>query len=207
MSYYKKYLDYLSKDISGKVKWGYFIFFITSRCNSRCQHCFYWKNLNKKDDLTLEEITKITKNAGKIQVLLLSGGEPFLREDLFEIIKLFIKNNDVKVVSIPTNGIDTAKIIKNTERLVKKFPDITFSVNPSVDNLGDKNDILRGVKGCFQKSVKTIKILEKLRKKYKNLEIVINTTISNNNYEDIDEIIDFFKKFNITYHNFELLRG
>jgi len=208
MVYYKKYLDYFFNKISGKVKWGYFIFFVTNRCNSRCKHCFYWKKLNSNlNELTLTEIEKITKNLGEIQVLLLSGGEPFLRKDLFEIISLFIKNNKVRVVSIPTNAILTEKIIRITKRLSASFPQVLFSINPSIDNLYKKNDEIRGVKGAFKRSIKTLKELEKIRKEKKNVEIVINTTISNSNYKDFDKIIDFFKKFNITYHNFELLRG
>ena len=130
MAYYQKYLNYLYNKISGKSKWGYVIFFVTNKCNSKCKHCFYWRNLNSnKNELTLEEIDKITKNSGKIQVLLLSGGEPFLRKDLFEIISLFIKNAGVKVISIPTNAILTKEIKEQTERLIKNFAKVyTFFV-------------------------------------------------------------------------------
>jgi len=208
MRYYKKYLDYFIRKSSRKVKWGYVIFFVTNRCNSKCKHCFYWKDLNTGlNELTLNEIDKITKKIGKIQVLLLSGGEPFLKENLFEIISLFIKNNDVKVVSIPTNAILAERIISIVAKLSESFPEVTFSINPSIDNLYKKNDEIRGVKKSFEKSIRTLKKLLILKKKRKNIEVVINTTISNQNYKDIDGIINFFKKFDITYHNFELLRG
>ena len=208
MSYYKKYLGYFFSKLSGKIRWGYSIFFITNRCNSKCKHCFYWKNLNKKtNELSLNEIEKITKKLGIIRVLLLSGGEPFLRDDLFEVITKFIQNNKVKVVSIPTNAILTKQIIEIVERLSDSFPKTTFSINPSIDNLFEKNDEFRGVKGGFKNSIKTLKELIKLKEKKKNIEVVINTTISNQNYNDFDKIIDFFKNYNLTYHNFELLRG
>jgi len=207
MAYYTKYLNYFLNKNLKKVRWGYVIFFVTNRCNSRCKHCFYWQELNSGNELNIVEIKKISSQLGKIQVLLLSGGEPFLREDLFEVISLFIKNNGVKVVSIPTNGLLTAKIIEITQKLSQAFPKITFSVNPSIDALYEKNDELRGVSGSFASSIKTIKELEKIKKQRKNVDIVVNTTVSNFNYRDIDKIIDFFKQFNITYHNFELLRG
>jgi MoaA/NifB/PqqE/SkfB family radical SAM enzyme len=208
MAYFSKYLNYFLRDISNRVKWGYFIFFVTNKCNSKCKHCFYWKNLNSKSrELNLNEINEISKKTGGIEVLLLSGGEPFLRKDLFEIISLFIKNNKVKVVSIPTNAILTDKIIDITKKLAESYPKITFSINLSIDNLYSKNDIIRGVKGCFRKSIKALERLQKLKRINKNLEIVVNTTISNSNYKNIQNIIKFFKKFDITYHNFELLRG
>jgi len=207
MAYYKKYINYFLNKSFKKIRWGYVVFFVTNQCNAKCRHCFYWQELNSGNELNFREIEKISKKLGKTQVLLLSGGEPFLRADLFEIILLFIKHNGTKVVSIPTNGILTKKIVQVTTKLAKTYPQIIFSINPSIDALYKKNDELRGVAGSFDQAVKTIKELEKVRKNYRNVEIVVNTTISNYNYKDVDKLIDFFKQFNITYHNFELLRG
>lgn len=207
MKYYEKYLQFFLGKISGNIRWGYLIFFVTGRCNAKCGHCFYWKNLNKKDELSLEEIGKISKKLGPVQVLLLSGGEPVLREELFEIVSLFIKNNDTKVVSIPTNALLPQKVANVAERLAASFPEITFSINPSIDELFERNDEIRGIKGAFDKSIGTLRELEKLRQKYNNIELVVNTTVSAFNYKDIDEIIEYFKQFDLTYHNFELLRG
>jgi Fe-coproporphyrin III synthase len=208
MTYYKKYLGYLYRKSFSKVKWGYFIFFVTNKCNAKCSHCFYWKNLNTNTkELSLLEIDKITKKLGNIEVLLLSGGEPFLRKDLFEVVSLFIKNNSVKVVSIPTNALLKETIISTTKRLSESFPNVTFSINPSIDDLWEKHDKMRGIKDCFKKSIETLKELEQLKDEKDNVEVVINTTVSNFNYENLDKIIEYFKKFNITYHNFELLRG
>ncbi|MBI4698269.1 MAG: radical SAM protein, partial [Nitrospirae bacterium] len=119
--------------ISGKIRWGYLIFFVTNRCNAKCRHCFYWKNLNKKEELSLDEIENISKKLGTVQVLLLSGGEPVLRDDLPEIISMFIKNNGSKVVSIPTNALLPEEVERVVERLATHFTDITFSINPSID--------------------------------------------------------------------------
>src|SRR5512135_1713176 len=69
------------------------IFFVTSACNLRCSHCFYWQNLNRQEDLRLEEIEKISLNLPSFSRLLISGGEPFLRKELPDIIRLFYKNN------------------------------------------------------------------------------------------------------------------
>jgi MoaA/NifB/PqqE/SkfB family radical SAM enzyme len=99
------------------------------------------------------------------------------------------------------------KIAKVVERLAASFPKITFSINPSIDALYEKNDEVRGIKGAFDRSIETIRELETLRKKYENIELVVNTTISAFNYRDIDNMIDYFKKYDLTYHNFELLRG
>ena len=207
MNYYEKYLQFFLGKLSGSIRWGYLIFFVTNRCNAKCKHCFYWKNLNQKDELSLEEIEKISKKLGTVQVLLLSGGEPVLRTDLFDIISIFIRNNNTKVVSIPTNALLPEQIAKVTERLASSFPEIAFSINPSIDELHEKNDEIRGIKGAFEKSVETLREIERLREKYSNIELVVNTTVSALNYNNVDNIIEYFKKFDLTYHNFELLRG
>ena len=207
MGYLRKYQEFLWNDFKGSLKWGYFIFFVTTKCNESCKHCFYHEHLNQKEEMSLDEIEILTKKMGKTQVLLLSGGEPFLRKDLFEIVELFIRNAGVRVVSIPTNGLLKDRTISVTEKLADKYPSVTFSVNPSIDTLGEKNDEFRGKVGSFDKSTDTVKALTEIKLSRQNVEVVVNTVISNDNWKDMDEIVDYFKQFNITYHNFELLRG
>ncbi|MHC4357005.1 MAG: hypothetical protein ACYS0H_30265, partial [Planctomycetota bacterium] len=54
------------------------ILFINSVCNMKCEHCFYWRELNKQDDLTFEELVSLSEQLGPIENLNISGGEPFL---------------------------------------------------------------------------------------------------------------------------------
>ena len=84
---------------------SYFIFYPTSRCNLKCKHCFYHDSLNKKfNELTLDEIERITKSMDPILHLILTGGEPYLRHDLDQIVKIFYKNTRVPIRTIPSNG-------------------------------------------------------------------------------------------------------
>ena len=67
------------------------ILFITSLCNFACETCFYSEKLNDtKNDLTFEELKKISSNFKEIRLLLLTGGEPYLRKNFFEIMKIYI---------------------------------------------------------------------------------------------------------------------
>ena len=68
----------------------YFILFVTNQCNAKCPHCFYWENLGKNNTiLTLSEIDKFSKTMRPLYHINLTGGEPFLRDDLSEIISKF----------------------------------------------------------------------------------------------------------------------
>ena len=88
----------------------FLIFFISSVCNLRCEHCFYWKNLNKKDDLTVDEIIALSRELGSIENLYLSGGEPFMRDEIAEICHHFIENNKVQQIYVPTNAFTQVRL-------------------------------------------------------------------------------------------------
>jgi len=101
-------------------------FAITSGCNSRCQTCNVWRKFRKnpevvKNDLSLKEIEKIFKTLPKnIIWLSLSGGEPFLRDDLVLICKKAIENiPDLCLISIPSNGLLEKNIVEKTKQILK----------------------------------------------------------------------------------------
>lgn len=159
------------------------------RCNSRCKTCNVWKK--KTNELSLVEYEKIFKNIGKnIHWAILSGGEPFLREDIVEICKLLYKYCRPSIIVIPTNGTLCKLIPKKTEEILKLCPKSHVTINLSLDGKYDKHDYIRSIKGNFDKAIKTLDGLKKL-KHYKNLEIGIHTVISKFNYKDIPELYNF----------------
>src|SRR5712692_5818945 len=79
--------------------------FVTSRCNSLCRTCFYFDKLNSPDDLTFEQIARLSATAPPFRKLWLSGGEPVMRDELAEIVERFVRNNGVRHLNLPTNGL------------------------------------------------------------------------------------------------------
>ena len=104
------------------------IFFVTNRCNAKCKHCFYWQSLNNNtDELSIKEIKQVILSLkNKIDTLLITGGEPLMRNDLYEIINLFNQINHTKKVHITTNGALTKKLFKLCEKILKTL-DIELS--------------------------------------------------------------------------------
>jgi Fe-coproporphyrin III synthase len=186
---------------------GVFLF-ITSRCNSKCRTCFYHEKLNSTDDLTFEEIKTISETAPKFDKLWLSGGEPFLREEIVEIIKLFYDNNGARVVNLPTNGLLGDRIESETARLLEACPELTVHLNFSLDGPGKLHDSNRGVPGNFKK---TIAIMEKMKKKYNgHPRLLLNavTVITPDAYGDLIELGAYIiKKDLIATHFYEVPRG
>ena len=70
-----------------------------------CSHCFYHDSLNKKfNELSLEEIDTFTKTMDPLLNLVLTGGEPYLKHDLDQIVRIFYHNTKVPIITIPSNG-------------------------------------------------------------------------------------------------------
>lgn len=185
-------------------------YFVTSRCNFKCKHCFYWKEIaNKKlDELSLNEVDKITKNMPRLLRLLISGGEPFLREDLPEICKSFYDHTKVLHITIPTNASKPELIEKNTEKILKNCPGAFINVSLSLDALGKKRDEIVQTIGSFEKFEETYKRLNKLKKLHQNLGVGVITTMSSENQKDLLKIYDYAtKELKVDNFGFNVVRG
>ena len=89
----------------------FLVLFLNSICNMKCDHCFYWRSLNQRSDLTKDELFELSRSLGKIENLNLSGGEPFLRKEFAEICRQFIRHNAVRQIYVPTNAWYTEKMV------------------------------------------------------------------------------------------------
>ncbi len=186
---------------------GVFLF-ITSKCNSRCRTCFYHDKLNGDDDLTFDEIRRLSETSPPFDKLWLSGGEPFLRKELVEIIRLFYVNNGVRVVNLPTNGLSGEAIERETARLLDACPELTVHLNFSLDGPGPLHDANRGVPGNFRK---TIAVMERLRPIYRDHpRLLMNavTVITPDAFEAMFDLGAYImKKDLVATHFFEIPRG
>ncbi|MFH1895428.1 MAG: radical SAM protein [archaeon] len=192
---------------------SYLIYIISAKCNAKCKFCFYWQNIdnfqkNSHLELKLDEIEKFAKSLEKLQYVTLGGGEPFLREDLPEICKLFHDYNDVQQITIPTNGMFTDRIISYVKKMIEYCPNTYFRVSLSLDAIGEEHDKVRGVKGIFKNLTKTYERLSELRKTTKRLNIDISSVFSSFNQDNFKELIDYVhENFDVDNHNFLFVRG
>lgn len=185
----------------------FLIFFVTSKCNSNCKHCFNKINLNSKNDLNLDEIKLISQNLPDFKTLLLSGGEPFLRKELAKIVELFYFQNNISNLSIPTNGFLSNQIYEMTKQILDFCPKIKLTLNFSIDGLEKIQDSLRGVEKSFANCLKSLTLLQELKVDYPNLNIQVNSIVSEKNYGSLFDLMIFLKKFNLDGHYLELIRG
>ncbi len=160
----------------------------TRRCNLNCVHC-YSDSSDKEysGELSTAEAKKMIRDlaAFKIPVLLFSGGEPLLREDLFELNSLAKKSGMRTVLS--TNGT----LI--TEGVAKQLKEDSFDyVGVSLDGIGINNDRFRAKIGAFDSALSGIKNLVKAGQK-----VGLRFTITKHNYPDLAGIFKLAEKENI----------
>lgn len=183
--------------------------FVTGRCNAKCAMCFYAREMDKKQpDLSFDEIKKLSETAGPFNRLWISGGEPTLRDDLPEILELFYKNNHIKDVNIPTNGLRPDRVIEWIARFRENCPDCNINISLSIDGFGKTHDLQRGVPGNFYKSLETLKKIDEHFGDDGRVLKNISTVITKYNDTQVkDFMLWIFGRFNTSTHTIEAARG
>lgn len=177
----------------------HFIFFVTARCNARCRMCFYLKEIanaeaNLHNELTIDEIRQVFGKLGFVPYISLSGGEPFLRKDVAEILDCAARECAPLVISTPTNCSTPMRIVRTFERLCPDHPDVQFEVQVSMDGVGHVHDEVRRVPGLFDRVLETLKLLDGLRADTPNLKIKLVTTYSSYNHDGVAELIEYAER-------------
>jgi radical SAM protein with 4Fe4S-binding SPASM domain len=166
----------------------YLIYFVTSRCMGQCRHCFYWRSLNQPENpLGIDEVEKMSRSMGGLLQLTLTGGEPLLREDLAELIKIFCRNNHPFNLGLATSGFYPDKLEKVMAEVLKQFPGQHFTLGLPIEGPPELNDEIRGVKGFFARTEASIKLLKELKKSYPRLTVLVDITASRLNQEHLAE--------------------
>jgi MoaA/NifB/PqqE/SkfB family radical SAM enzyme len=166
-------------------------FSVTENCNSKCVTCNIWKSKDHRNELTISEIKKIFKNfPSTLCWLSLTGGEPFLRNDLYSIVSSACNElPNLRLISIPSNGLDQKRIILN----IKKMLDLKINIyiTFSLDGPPEIHNRIRGIENGYKKTEDTYIKVKELTKNHSNFKIGLETTISD---ENVDYLIPFIKK-------------
>ena len=186
-------------------------FSVTAACQSKCKTCniglrYRERPARKELDLGIAEIEKVFKSLGRIYFFNISGGEPFLRNDLSEIVELACKYLKPKIIHIPTNAIASEAIRDSARKcleIIRHYDSrLPLTVKPSIDGIGEFHDEIRGVKGNFRQLEKTIGYLKEIEKQYDNFHLELGTVVSKFNVEHLAEIEDYVHSLGVqSYRN------
>lgn len=157
---------------------------VTYRCPMRCSMCNIWKN---QTEIDREFSPALLNRLPQLDLVNLTGGEPFVREDLEDIIKILLTKT--KRIVISTSGWFQQRILDMADR----FPDLGFRI--SIEGLSQKNDELRGRPGGFDKGLRTLIALK--RKGIKDIGFGI--TVSNSNSHDMLWLYELSKELELQF--------
>jgi len=158
---------------------------VTYRCNSRCKTCNVWKR--SADELTTREWERVFSKIGATPYYLtFSGGEPFLRDDLADIVAAAVRLCKPSIITIPTNALLTSVVPRRVEEIATAANGIELGINVSLDGVGKEHDTIRGVKGNYDRALETYRALRALS--YPNLTLSIHTVVSRFNVQRLPQI-------------------
>jgi len=163
---------------------------ITYRCNSRCSTCSIWEMEDRSsEELTIGEICGFFEGEreflSKVKTIQLTGGEPYLRNDIAEITEAIWSGIPRVFIWIATNGLLPEIIQRQTRRMIEKAGRGGVGVTVSLDGLGNVHDEQRGVEGAYSRAYETLCRLSKLREEYPSLRLSAGMTLTPHNQHQI----------------------
>lgn len=187
---------------------------VTDRCNHFCDMCYYHASLNRRKVLlSLEEYARLAAEVPDLELLLISGGEPFLRDDLTDIVEIFHRSSGVRSLFIPTNGSLPETIVSTARDMLGRLPDLQLTLMFSLEGLDETHDAIHRRAGAFDSVVETIRRLAPLRvhqhmKGRPPLAVLLNSVVTSRNLDQILPLMRFAKdRLPISSHCFTPMRG
>jgi len=167
----------MSKKLNGTI-------IVTYRCNARCTMCNRYQQPSKpEEEMKIDTIKKLPQ----MYFTNITGGEPFIREDLPEIVEELYKKSDRIVIS--TNGFYTDRIIKLCER----FPKVGIRI--SIEGLEETNNKIRGIEDGFHKGYTTLQKLAQM----KHPDIGFGMTVQDSNAKDLIALYHLAEEMGIEF--------
>lgn len=174
----------------------YLTYLVTFTCNARCIMCDSWKKPSP-DDLTVPEIEHIFRQLPRLDLVRLSGGEPFARLDLQDIAHLAQTHLRPFRLHVTSNGFLTERIVKFCETRRKDTP---LDLLISVDGLEAKHNEVRGRSNAWTTATATLKALAPRRREL-NLALSVNqTVVDSEGAADYRRLNEFLRPLGIRHH-------
>ena len=193
----RSFLD-LKDGKAGRLPAG-LVYEATMRCNLHCEFCYVGDLLNIegewREEMTLDALRKAFPDNPGFQVNL-TGGEIFMRKDIMSVLELF-REKGYACGYLTTNGT----II--TEERAEALADLAATgflkhISVSIDGPGEMHDNARGLKGTFERTCAGLKrVQEAARRKHAPLRVSINTTVTHESLEALDQMVDVAQELGV----------
>ena len=167
------------------------VLFVTNRCNLDCKMCFYTAR-EQRPELTVEEIRKLAISMPPQWYLMFTGGEPFVRADLPEVVAPFYDRGAANL-HISTNCTYHDRTLAGIRQIATYAREARVIVVTSVDGPPDVHDRIREKAGIFRVTEATVRSLLRLRQHLPNLTVNANFTFSALNQDVWRETFEYLR--------------
>ncbi len=153
---------------------------LTRRCNLKCRHCYTVSaDVDFPGELSHEQAMETLEDLGRFRVpaLILSGGEPLGRKDIFEIATRARKLT--RMLALSTNGTTIV------DEVADKVAEVGFDyVGISIDGIGETNDWFRGVEGAFGDALRGVRECKK-----RGIRVGLRFTLTEGNHQHLGDLL------------------
>lgn len=162
-------------------------FAITSRCQARCIMCNIWQK-PVENELSLEEIDQIFTKYNRFSWINLTGGEPFMRDDFTEIVRVIAKRSpNLFLLNFPTNGYLTDSVVATVREILDHMSIPRLMVTVSVDGPPELHDTIRNLPGSWERAIATFRQLRAIRSR--KFSVYLGYTLQKANLDAFDDTI------------------
>ena len=170
------------------------IYNCTFVCDARCEMCNNWKRGDRKAEMSLDQLDRAMDHRfwHAVENLNISGGEPTTRNDLPEMVDLFIRRLPrLRKIGINTTGLTPQRAIPMLTRIVNTLAerDVLISIRVSLDGVGEVHDQVRHVKRGFEKASTTIEAMRVLAAQVPQFQFGLAATIFATNMDDARRLL------------------
>lgn len=171
-------------------------------CDARCEMCSNWRRGNRKADLTLDQLDRTMSHSfwGAVENLNISGGEPTTRNDLPEMVELFVERLPrLRKIGINTTGLTPFRAVPQLTRIVRHCAarGVLISVRVSLDGIGEAHDRVRHVTQGFDKASETIDAMTALARETPEFQFGLASTIFAANMPEARRILEWARERNL----------
>ncbi len=162
---------------------------VTFNCPSRCLTCYVTSR--KAKELSVGEYRRIFRALGSAPFwVTISGGEPFLRPDLFEIVDAICDESRPAIINIPTSGTVLKHVFDQLPRILERTRGSQLTINFSLDEVGERHDFIRRTPHNWKKTLTALRFAQSLKPRFPHLVVGIHSVLSVFNVRRFPEIYE-----------------
>lgn len=197
----------LGRAVLNQASPAYVIAFVTGRCAMLCPMCCPAStSARKTPEMTPEQWGRAFRGLSNLVHLTITGGEPFVRRDLLDVILAMAEASGTPRISINTAGSRTGDVLATVASLLERLPQTRLCLSISLDGPAAVHDRLRGIPGGFAAACETISGAARLRSQHGRLDLRVSSLLQQGNRDVLTAFLGETQAWPIDYHEVIMVR-